>query len=237
MWQRFTERAKKAVYLAQKEAAQLGENPVCTQHLLLALLRDDSGLAMCVLFRLGISFGSIRREINGQFGPIDRLPGPEMQLSERFKGVLELAFDEARLLDTNYIGTEHLLLALLRERDGRAGQVLGRLGLDLDEARKEAKRLQEFEATSHPGLRPVQHEHVQAVDPDRDLDFDAVMAKYETRIYDLIYRRIGNEEKAEELTVETFTFASRYFDRFRGDTNLYTWLFQIARNRIRRQNL
>jgi ornithine carbamoyltransferase len=143
MWQRFTERARKVVFYSQEEAGRLGENYVSTEHLLLGLIRENDSVAARILDRLGISLGRIRSEIERQVARGDGRVGQDMQLTPRAKRVIDLAYDEARQLNNNYIGTEHLLLGLLREAEGLAGRVLMKLGADLDRTRLEVVQLQQ----------------------------------------------------------------------------------------------
>jgi ATP-dependent Clp protease ATP-binding subunit ClpC len=143
MWQRFTERARKVVFYAQEEAGRLGENYVSTEHVLLGLVRENDSVAARILDRLGVSLGRIRSEIERQVTRGDGRLGNDMQLTPRAKRVIDLAYDEARQLNNNYIGTEHLLLGLIREGEGLAGRVLSKLGVDLDRTRREVTALQD----------------------------------------------------------------------------------------------
>jgi len=147
MWQRFTERARKVVFYAQEEAQRFGEGYVSTEHLLLGLVRESDSVAARVLERLGVSLNKIRSEVEKQLPKSDARPSQEMTLTPRAKRVIDLAYDEARNLNNNYIGTEHLLLGLIREGDGLAGRVLMKLGIELDRARREVMALQDNEAT------------------------------------------------------------------------------------------
>jgi len=150
MWQRFTERARKIVFYAQEEAGRLGENYVSTEHLLLGLTRADDSIAARILDRLGVSLEKIRKEIEKQVTRGDGRLGNDMQLTPRAKRVIDLAYDEARHLNNNYIGTEHVLLGLIREGEGLAGRVLAKLGVDLDRTRQEIRSLQESGDHPHP---------------------------------------------------------------------------------------
>lgn len=147
MWQRFTERARRVVFFAQEEAGRLGENYVSTEHLLLGLVRENDSVAARILDRLGVSLGRIRSEIERQVARGDGRLGQDMQLTPRAKRVIDLAYDEARQLNNNYIGTEHLLLGLIREGEGLAGRVLNKLGVDLERTRREVMLLQDAEPT------------------------------------------------------------------------------------------
>ncbi len=170
MWQRFTERARRVVFFAQEEAARLGENYVSTEHLLLGLVRENDSVAARILDRMGVSLGRIRSEIERQVSRGDGRLGQDMQLTPRAKRVIDLAYDESRSLGQNYIGTEHLLLGLIREGEGVAGRVLQKLGVDLERARKEVTSLQEPEATAPTGSSAKQRSKTPTLDEfGRDL--------------------------------------------------------------------
>ena len=143
MWQRFTERARRVVFFAQEEAGRLGENYVSTEHLLLGLVRENDSVAARILDRMGVSLSRVKSEIERQVSRGDGRLGQDMQLTPRAKRVIDLAYDEARQLNNNYIGTEHLLLGLIREGEGLAGRVLAKLGVDLERTRREVMSLQE----------------------------------------------------------------------------------------------
>src|SRR5687767_5486954 len=136
MWQRFTERARKCVFYAQEEAQKFGQPYVSTEHLLLGLLREIDSVGCRVLEVLGISIGRVREVVEKELPSAESLPSQDMTLTPRAKRVIDLAYDEARDLNNNYIGTEHLLLGLIREGDGLAGRALAMLGAELDAARR-----------------------------------------------------------------------------------------------------
>ncbi len=148
MWQRFTERARRVVFFAQEEAGRLGENYVSTEHLLLGLVRENDSVAARILDGMGISLGRIRTEIERQVARGDGRIGQDMQLTPRAKRIIDLAYDEARQLSNNYIGTEHILLGLIREGEGLAGRVLAKLGVELERTRREVMALQDGDAGS-----------------------------------------------------------------------------------------
>jgi ATP-dependent Clp protease ATP-binding subunit ClpC len=135
MWQRFTERARRVILLGQEEAGKMSASHVGTEHLLLGLVRENEGVAAQVLQKMGVNLAKVRAEIESEIEPANEPTAPEPKLTPKAKRVLELAADEARRMRHNYIGTEHLLLALLREKDGLAAKVLRKLGLDLEKAR------------------------------------------------------------------------------------------------------
>jgi ornithine carbamoyltransferase len=151
MWQRFTERARRVVFFAQEEAGRLGENYVSTEHLLLGLVRENDSVAARILDRMGVSLGRIRSEIERQVARGDGRMGQDMQLTPRAKRVIDLAYDEARQLSNNYIGTEHLLLGLIREGEGLAGRVLAKLGVELERCRREVMGLQDNDSGTQRG--------------------------------------------------------------------------------------
>jgi ATP-dependent Clp protease ATP-binding subunit ClpA len=150
VWQRFTERARRVVYYAQEEAAHLGESFVSTEHLLLGLVREKDSVACRLLEKMGVSLSRIRSDIERQVPRGEGRLSQDMALTPRAKRAIDLAYDEARQLNNNYIGTEHILLGLIREGEGLAGRVLIRMGLDLDRLRGECAQLHDAEA-AHPG--------------------------------------------------------------------------------------
>ncbi|HEY0074815.1 MAG TPA: Clp protease N-terminal domain-containing protein [Abditibacteriaceae bacterium] len=136
MWQRFTERARRVILLGQEEASKMNSIHVGTEHLLLGIVSEE-GVAAQILIKMGVAPEQVRQEIMAAIVPNDERGHQESSLTPRAKRVLELAADEARRMKHNYIGTEHLLLALMREKDGSAAKVLRQLGLDLKKARHE----------------------------------------------------------------------------------------------------
>ncbi len=135
---RFTERARKVLSFAQEEAQRLQHNFVGTEHLLLALVREGEGVAAKSLENLGVvDLVQIRNLVETFVKPGEKGVDGEIDMTRRAKKVIELAVDEARRLHHHYIGTEHLLLGLLREGDGIAAKVLEKLNVDLKKARVE----------------------------------------------------------------------------------------------------
>lgn len=141
MFEMFTERARRVVLHAQKEATRLRHNVVGTEHLLLGLVKDGQGVAAKALESLDIDLGKVRMEVEKIIGVGDQIILGEVPFTPRAKRVIELALDEARQLGHNYVGTEHLLLGLIREGEGVAAQVLKNLGIDLESARKQVFNL------------------------------------------------------------------------------------------------
>jgi len=142
MFNRFTERARKVILLAKEEAKRFNHDYIGTEHILLGLVREGEGVAAAVLENLGLSSEKIRTEVEKlvQTGPSTIISG-DIPFTPKAKKVMELAMDEAVSLGHNYVGTEHLLLGLLREGEGVASQVLINLGLDLNKVRNEVMRL------------------------------------------------------------------------------------------------
>ena len=140
-FERFTERAKSALTLAQKESERLRHSYIGTEHLLLGLLGEPEGLAARVLGNLGIEIEVVRSTIESVLGRNDQPIMQHILPTSRVKRVIELAFEEARQEGTNHVGTEHLLLALLIEGEGIAAHVLEDLGATLGTVRAELERL------------------------------------------------------------------------------------------------
>ena len=135
MFGRFTERARRVMVLSQEEARRLGHSVVGTEHILLGLIAEGEDVAARALLSLGISIDQVRAEVERIIGRGEKPTEGPIGFTPRSKRVLELAFDEARRLGHTYIGTEHLLLGLIREGEGVAAQVLHSLGADLEKVR------------------------------------------------------------------------------------------------------
>jgi ATP-dependent Clp protease ATP-binding subunit ClpC len=141
MFERFTERARKVVVLAQEEARHFNHNYIGTEHLLLGLLREDEGVAARALGSLNITLDEVREQVESIVGYGEEGTGGQAPFTPRSKKVLELALREALQLGHNYIGTEHILLGLVRESEGVAARVLSNLGVDPDKVRREVVRM------------------------------------------------------------------------------------------------
>jgi hypothetical protein len=140
MFERFSDRSRRVVVLAQEEARLLGHGYIGTEHLLLGLIRDGEGVAATALRALGADLDTLRREVEALAGPGEGPQGGHIPFTPRAKKVLELALREMVRLGHHYIGTEHLLLGLLREGEGAAAQVLRQRGIELDRVRQEVNR-------------------------------------------------------------------------------------------------
>jgi ATP-dependent Clp protease ATP-binding subunit ClpC len=134
---KFTERAKKVLVLAQEEAQRFNHNYIGTEHLLLGLVREGEGIAAKVLSNLGVELNKVRSAVEFIIGRGDRMVIGDISLTPRAKKVIELSVEEARRLNHNHIGTEHLLLGLVREGEGIAAGVLESLGVNLEKVRSQ----------------------------------------------------------------------------------------------------
>src|SRR5262250_973474 len=148
---KFTERARKVLSLAQEEAQRFQHNYIGTEHLLLGLVREGEGVAAKVLSNLGVELNKVRSAVEFIIGRGDRIVLGEIGLTPRAKKVIELAVDEARRLNHHYIGTEHLLLGLVREGEGIASGVLESLGVNLERV-----RTQTIMVLSHAEITPAE---------------------------------------------------------------------------------
>jgi len=214
MFDKFTNRAKQVIKLAKKEAQRLNHNYLGTEHVLLGLLKLGQGVAVNVLRNLNIDFDTVRDEVEKLVGY-----GPEIQvygepaLTGKVKKVFEFANEEAANLNHNYVGTEHLLLGLLRQTDGVAAQVLENLNVNLKEVRKEVlKELETFNLQlppiggtgrqPEPGMPPKQFEKAGAQGSEKmpalkAYGFDLTEACREGRMDPVI----GRKEQVERLTL------------------------------------
>ncbi|MCK4350694.1 MAG: hypothetical protein KAX13_07540, partial [Candidatus Krumholzibacteria bacterium] len=139
---KFTERVRRVIYLARDEANRLQNDYIGTEHLLLGIVREGEGIAARVLQKLDIELDQIQQVIENLVKPTGgTLTLGEIPLTPRAKRVLELSIEEARLLNHNYVGTEHLLLGLIREGEGVAARILLELGVDRKRVREEIMKL------------------------------------------------------------------------------------------------
>lgn len=162
MFRKFTQRARNAVVHAQEEARQMNHPAIGTEHILLGLLLEGEGIGAKALLNLGLDLEKVREEIVKTIGDSEvgmEQPAGDLPITPRAKKVFNLAFDEARLQGVNYVGTEHMLLALIREEEGIAGQVLISMGVKLDEVREQVIMLLGGEA---PGVPPMNNQYSEA---------------------------------------------------------------------------
>ncbi len=184
MFQRFTDRARQVVVLAQVEARRLDHNWIGTEHILLGLIDEGGGVAAKALESLGIGLDPVRQQVEEIIGRGQQAPSGHIPFTPRAKKVLELSLRESMQLGHDYIGTEHILLGLLREGDGVAAQVLVRLGADLDRVRQQVIRLLHGYPAEEPGpevgVRPEMAEQRAGIGPDTsDLDEQIEAARTE----------------------------------------------------------
>jgi ATP-dependent Clp protease ATP-binding subunit ClpC len=152
MFERFTDRARRVVVEAQGEARALGHDYIGTEHLLLGLIHEGHGLAAGVLDSLGVDAEGLRERVVGIVGTGQHAVAAHIPFTPQAKQVLRLALSESLQLGHNYIGTEHLLLGLMQEKDGVAAQVLADAGADLGRVRAEVVRLlAEYQRRGGPG--------------------------------------------------------------------------------------
>jgi ATP-dependent Clp protease ATP-binding subunit ClpC len=152
MFERFTDRARRVVVLAQEEARMLDHNYIGTEHLLLGLVHEGEGVAAESLDSLGISLETVRTTVEQIIGRGQQMPSGHIPFTPRAKKVLELSLREALQLGHNYIGTEHLLLGLIREGEGVAAQVLVKLGAKLDLVRQRVIQVLADRGGDEPGI-------------------------------------------------------------------------------------
>ena len=163
----FTDRVRKVLQIAREEATRLSHESVGTEHILLAVIREGEGVAMAVLANLNVDTTEMSRDVEAatKKGRAASSRDLEVPYTSRAKKVLELAMSEARVMDHSYVGSEHLLLALLREEKGVAAQVLNRAGVTLELARAEVLRLLGSEASGLSATGPVYPELAYALGP------------------------------------------------------------------------
>ena len=153
MLERFNDRARRVVVLAEEEARMLDHNWIGTEHILLGLIREGEGVAAKALESLGISLQSVRQQVEEIIGRGQQVPSEVIPFTPRSNKVLELSLRETGQLGRHYVGTEHILLGLIREGDGVAPQVLVRLGADLNRVRQQVIQL--ISGQQPPGHQPA----------------------------------------------------------------------------------
>jgi ATP-dependent Clp protease ATP-binding subunit ClpC len=194
MFERFTDRARRVVVLAQEEARMLNHAHIGTEHLLLGLVHEGQGVAARALEALGISLEAVRREVEEIIGRGEQPPSGHIPFTPRAKKVLELSLRESNQLGHEYIGTEHILLGLLREGEGVAAQVLVKMGTDLNRVRQQVIEL----LHGHSGERPPSGRRVRARSGGDILDLlDALDQRLEA-----IERWVGMRPDQRDLDVE-----------------------------------
>lgn len=198
---RFTERAQKVLALAQEEAANLGHNNIGTEHILLGLLREGEGIAAKALYALDLTVEKVEEEVKALIFTGPKVEG-NIYYTPRAKKVIELSMDEARKLGHSYVGTEHILLGLIREGEGIAARVLNNLGVSLNKARQQVVKLlgnnetassstATHKAPATPTLDSLARDLTQVAREDR-LDPVIGRAKEIQRVIEVLSRRMKN---------------------------------------------
>ena len=228
VYERFTDRARRVMELANQEAQRFNHEYIGTEHVLLGLVAEGAGVAASVLKDLDVDLGKVRREVEKivQYGPGgDQVAPGRLPHTPRTKKAIGYAIEEARDLDHNYVGTEHLLLGLLREGEGVAAQVLLNLGLKLEDVREEILKL----------LAPREHKLPVALKPQAsevytvsDLTPEDTVAPTEPPTEEqlhLIEERIErlNVEKEEFVIAGDFAAAGKRMDEAQALARLVEW--------------
>jgi ATP-dependent Clp protease ATP-binding subunit ClpC len=141
MFERFTDKARRVVVLAQEESRLMNHNYIGTEHILLGLLHEGEGVGAKALESMDISLDAVRQQVEKMIGQGETAPTAHIPFTPRAKKVLELSLRESKQLGHNYIGTEHILLGLIREGEGVAAQVLEKLGADPNKVRQQVVKL------------------------------------------------------------------------------------------------
>ncbi|MFH5186666.1 ATP-dependent protease ATP-binding subunit ClpC [Paenibacillus sp. TAB 01] len=201
MFGRFTERAQKVLSLAQEEAVRLGHNNIGTEHILLGLIREGDGIAAKALIALGLGLEKIQDEVEALIGRGQEQP-TNIAYTPRAKKVIELSMDEARKLGHTYVGTEHILLGLIREGEGVAARVLNNLGVSLNKARQQVLQLlgsSEVVSTNHGNTANVNTPTLDGLARDltayaKDGNLDPVIGRSKEieRVIQVLSRRTKN---------------------------------------------
>ena len=198
-FEKFSERARRVLSLAQEEAGHLNHNYIGTEHVLLGLAREPEGVGTRVLVSLGVDLSKVRSAVEFIIGRGQKQPTSDVGLTPRAKKVIELAVDEAREMSHHYIGTEHLLIGLLREGDGVAAGVLESLGVTLDRVRSETQRI-----LSQSGSQPGGGRTASTRTPTLDqLGVDLTMMAREGKLDPVIGRQQEIERVVQILSRRT----------------------------------
>ena len=194
---KFTERARKVLTLAQEEAQRFNHNYIGTEHLLLGLVREGEGVAARVLTNMGVQLPKVRSAVEFIIGRGEGAVIGEIGLTPRAKKVIELAIDEARRLNHNYIGTEHLLLGLVREGEGIAAGVLESLGVNLEKVRQQVMQVVNQSSYSSQGKSQTKTPYMDA------LGFDLTEAARSDKLGPLVGRQMEIDRVMQILSRRT----------------------------------
>jgi hypothetical protein len=182
MFERFTERARQVVVLAQEEARALKHNYIGTEHILLGLLREQEGLAARVLESLDITLEEVRAQVERIIGRGHEVTTGQIPFTPRAKKVLELALREGLSLGHNYIGTEHVLLGIARANEGVAARILLDFGVDAERIRNEVIRLLSGPSLGEPGHRTKIETRAEAANPELAAEIQRVRREKEAAL-------------------------------------------------------
>jgi ATP-dependent Clp protease ATP-binding subunit ClpC len=196
-FEKFTERARKVLTLAQEEAQRFNHNYIGTEHLLLGLVREGDGVAARVLSNMGVQLPKVRSAVEFIIGRGDSMIVGEIGLTPRAKKVIELAVDEARRLNHHYIGTEHLLLGLVREGEGIAAGVLESLGVNLEKVRQQVMQVVSQSSGYQPRAQATKTPYMDA------LGFDLTEAARQAKLDPVIGRQNEIERVMQILSRRT----------------------------------
>lgn len=209
-FEKFTDRARKVLTLAQEEAQRFNHNYIGTEHLLLGLVRENDGVAAKVLANMGVQLSKVRSAVEFIIGRGESMVTSELGLTPRAKKVLELAIDEARRLNHHYIGTEHLLLGLVREGEGIAAGVLESLGVNLERVRTQVMQIvsqappQPIGAGASSGSQRGGQQQAQSKTPFLDsMGFDLTEAARTNRLGPLVGRSVEIDRVMQILSRRT----------------------------------
>ncbi|MCA9859167.1 MAG: AAA family ATPase, partial [Thermomicrobiales bacterium] len=194
---KFTERARKVLSLAQEEAQRFNHPYIGTEHLLLGLVREGEGVAARVLTNMGVQLPKVRSAVEFIIGRGEGAVIGEIGLTPRAKKVIELAVDEARRLDHSYIGTEHLLLGLVREGEGIAAGVLESLGVNLEKVRQQVMQVVNQSSTSSQAKSQTKTPYMDA------LGFDLTEAARNNKLGPLVGRSMEIDRVMQILSRRT----------------------------------
>lgn len=196
MWQRFTERARQAIFSAQEEASRFGPGFVSTEHLLLGLVRGSESNACLILSDLNVDCDEIVRRIESQIAAKTYDVESGLTLTPMAKRAIDFSYDEARLLKSNFIGTEHILLGLIRDRGGLAGRVLSSLDVRLETVREAVEKNHQERGISRASVLPENLKFFLPTILPSKRNQEKNLAKRYPNLVELVRLLIGNDDEA-----------------------------------------
>ena len=225
-FEKFSERARRVLSLAQEEAKRFNHNHIDTEHILLGLLKEKEGVAATVLINLGIDLSKAITAVEFIISKRDKSGTGEIGLTPRAKKVIELAVDEARRLNHNYIGTEHLLIGLLREGEGVAAGVLDSLQVNLDNLREQTEKVLEevFQQSQSSPSHSAQSSGPKTKTPTLDqLGVDLTQAAKSNKLEDQVFWYKAEERPDFKIGAPSFwKFSEENFTDEKRDDNPYS---------------